>query len=65
MYGDWFPQINTATCSNPTVSNPITGAAYQVNICTYVEIFAKFISGVICFFAVIGSVQQVASASKA
>ena len=65
MYGDWFPQINTSVCTNPTVPNPIGNGTFEVSICSYVEIFAKFISGVICFFAVIGSVQQVTSAAKA
>ncbi|WP_102294171.1 hypothetical protein [Janthinobacterium sp. AD80] len=65
MYGDWFPTINTAVCTNPTVPNPFGASSYEVDICKYVEIFAKFITGVICFFAVIGSVQQVTSAAKA
>lgn len=65
MYGDWFPTINSAVCSNPSVPNPVTGAQVEVNICKYIEIFAKFISGVICFLALIGSVQQVTSAAKA
>lgn len=63
--GDWFPSVPTAVCSNPSVNNPVTGASVQVDICSYVDIFSRFISGVICFFALIGAVQQVQSAMKA
>jgi hypothetical protein len=63
--GDWFPSVPTAACTNPSVNNPVTGASVQVDICYYVNVFARFISGVICFFALIGAVQQVQSAMKA
>jgi hypothetical protein len=62
---NWFPQIPTATCQDPSVANPITGALLDVPICQPVNIFGKFISAVICFFALVGSVREVQSALKA
>lgn len=60
----WFPTVPTAPCVNPQIPNPLSGAAVSFPICGYVDIFSKFISGVICFFCVLGCVHQVQSALR-
>lgn len=62
---NWFPTVPTAPCVNPQIPNPVTGAMVSFPICGYVDTFSKFISGVICFFCVLGCVHQVQSAFKA
>lgn len=61
---NWFPTVPTAPCVNPQIPNPVTGAAVSFPICGYVDTFSKFISGVICFFCVLGCVHQVQSAFR-
>lgn len=62
---DWFPKITTATCANPKVPNPVSGAMTEVPICGPVNVFSKLISAVFCVFALFGMVQCIQSAIKA
>lgn len=62
---NWFPTVPTAPCINPQIPNPVTGESVSFPICGFVDTFSKFISGVICFFCVLGCVHQVQSAFRA
>lgn len=61
----WLPTIKTATCRNPKVPQPISGAMLEVPICDSVDVFASIISAVIAVFALYGSVREVQWAIKA
>lgn len=62
---DWFPRIQTAECVNPQIPTPITGTMRTFEMCAPVSILSKFLSGVMAFFALIGSVRNVQEALKA
>lgn len=61
----WLPNVPTASCQNPQVPNPLTGAMSSVEICQPISMFGKFLNGVIAFFAIVGSVRQVQEALRA
>lgn len=61
----WFPQIPTASCTNPVIPNPLHSGYAEMEICEPVNKFSSFISAVICFYALIASVHCVQSAVKA
>lgn len=61
----WLPTIKTATCRNPKVPQPLTGALVDVPICDTVDVFASLISAVIAVAALYGSVREVQAAIKA
>lgn len=61
----WFPKIPTTACRDPLVPNAIGGGQTAVPICDKVNIFSKFISAVICVFALFGCVREVQAALKA
>jgi hypothetical protein len=61
----WFPTVPTTACRDPMVPNAIGGGQTAVPICAKVDIFSKFISAVICVFALFGCVREVQSALKA
>ena len=63
---DWFPRIQTAQCQDPQVQNPVTHSMVSMEWpCKTVNIFTTFISAVMCFFCLIGSVRNVQDALKA
>lgn len=61
----WLPNVPTAACVDPKVPTPLTGSLVSVPICATVDIFSALISGVLCFFCIVGCVQQVQAAQKA
>lgn len=61
----WFPSIPTAQCVNPQVTTPITGDMVTVPICDAVNVFSQIVSGVLCFFCIVGCVAQVRAAQQA
>lgn len=61
----WFPDIPTAQCVNPQVKTPITGDMVTVPICDAVNVFSRIVSGVLCFFCIVGCVAQVRAAQQA
>lgn len=63
---DFIPHIPTATCVDPTVTNPVTGSqTYTVPICSSFNIFSYFINGVLAVLCMIGISRQIQSAIKA
>lgn len=62
---NWFPTVPTAACIDPQVPVPLTGEMVSVPICDTVNLFSRIISGILCFFCILGCVAQVQSAQKA
>jgi hypothetical protein len=61
----FIPQIPTAACANPSVRNPVTGEAVEMNICGKFNMFSFFLNGVLALACVYGCVKQVQNALKA
>lgn len=62
---DWFPRIQSAECADPEIPEILTKTMHTVPICGAVRTLSKFLSGVMAFFALLGSVRNVQSALKA
>lgn len=62
---DWFPRIQSSRCVDPQVPEIISKTMHTVPICGAVNTVSQFLSAVMAFFALIGSVRNVQEALKA
>lgn len=61
----FIPKIPTTACANPSLRNPVTGGAFEMDICGGFNKFTFFLNAVLAVACVYGCVRQVQTAMKA
>lgn len=61
----FIPNIPTASCANPSLKNPLTGAPVEMDICGGFNKFSFFLNGALGLLCLYGCVRQIQNAMRA